>query len=120
MLVACRAWEGMYQGLHGIEDLTVFEAADMDEAENELAEWGIVASEELIYSYGLEDDYFDECEEDGCEYDITDSVCWCDRGWVGFVVKDGIFTSCREAEAKLCELGFNLFKREYCTDQEVG
>ena len=49
MLVACRAWEGMYQGLHGIEDLTVFEAADMDEAENELAEWGIVASEELIY-----------------------------------------------------------------------
>ena len=52
MLVACRAWEGMYQGSCGIEDLTVFEAADMNEAENELAEWGIVASEELIYSYG--------------------------------------------------------------------
>ena len=120
MLVACRAWEGMYQGSCGIEDLTVFEAADMNEAENELAEWGIVASEELIYSYGLEDDYFEECEEDGCEYDITDSVCWCDRGWIGFVVKDGIFTSCREAEVKLCELGFNLFKKEYCTDQEVG
>ena len=112
MLVACRAWEGMYQGSHGIEDLTVFEAADMDEAENELAEWGIVASEELIYSYGLEDEYFEECEEDGCEYDITESPF--------FVVKDGVFASCREAEAKLCELGFNLFKKEYCTDQEVG
>ena len=40
MLVACRAWEGMYQGLHGIEDLIVFEAADMDEAENILTDWG--------------------------------------------------------------------------------
>ena len=38
----------------------------------------------------------------------------------GFVVKDGVFASRREAEAKLCELGFNLFKEEYCTDQEVG
>ena len=120
MLIACRAWEGIYQGLHGIEDRTVFEAADMDEAENILTNWGVTASEELIYSFGLEDGYFEECEEEGYEYDITDSVCWCDRGWAGFVIKDGAFTSCREAEEKLYELGFNLFKEKYCTGQEVG
>lgn len=114
MLIACYAYEGMYQGLHGIEDKVVLEVKDIEEAREALDEWGMEASEGLIYSYGLEDEYFDECEADGCEYDITDSISWCERGWYGHIIKDGKFASAAEADAELSHHDFNTFVEMYC------
>lgn len=116
MLVACYAYEGMYQGLHGIEAKCVMEVSDnIEDAIDEICEWGSVESEELIFSYGLEDDYLDEDEEGG---DITESTYYCDRGWYAHKIKDTNL-SVHELDEKLCELGMNLFIEEYCEQEAL-
>lgn len=125
MLIACQAWEGMYQGLHGIESLAVLEVKDIKDARNQLDDWGNTESEELIYSYGLEDEYLNEMdfwndsEDVEDEYDITESNYYYDRGWRGYVIKPDAFTSEQEADKKLCALGFDVFREEYCDNNEI-
>ena len=109
MIVACRAWEGMYQGLHGIEDFEVMEVSD-DNFENEINEWGRVASEELIYSFGLEDKYLEDTDSD----DITESYYYCDRGWIAHKVRDDVKEKIEVLNNEVCYLGFDLFIEEYC------
>lgn len=121
MKVFVYAYEGMYQGLHGIEDLDVLEVSDnLEEAEKEIDDWGREASEELIYSYGLEDEYCDaenEKNEDD-EWDITESTCYCDRGWYAHKVRDDVTLSLSELREACCNDGKNIFVKEYC-EQEV-
>lgn len=118
MLIACQAWEGMYQGLHGIESLAVLEVKDIEDARDQLNDWGRLESEELIYSYGLENEYLSNFDVED-EYDITESNYYCDRGWRGYAIKPGMFSSQYEADHELCRLGFDVFKEEYCETQEI-
>ena len=114
MLIACYAYEGMYQGLHGIEDKVVLEVKDMEEAQEVLNEWGMEASEGLIYSYGLEDEYLD----DDAEGDVSESNYWYDRGWYGYVIKESKFSSAAEADKELAHHDFDTFVKLYC-DKEI-
>lgn len=116
MLIACQAWEGMYQGLHGIEALAVLEVKDIEDAKEQLAAWGNEESEQLIYSYGLEDEYLSEFDEDE-EIDITESYSYCDHGWRGYIVREGAFESETAADEKLCSLGYDSFVEEYCESE---
>lgn len=117
MLIACQAWEGIYQGLHGIENKIVLKAKDLEDARNELDEWGREASEELIYSYGLESEYLSEFDEDDEYADITESNYYCERGWRGFIIKEGKFSSEKEADRELANHDFDCFVKEYCESE---
>lgn len=118
MKVFVYAYEGMYQGLHGIEDLDVLEVSDnLEEAEKEINDWGREASEELIYSYGLEDEYCNTENEDD-EWDITESIYYCERGWYAYKVRDDVTLSLDELREKCFNEGKNLFIKEYC-EKEV-
>lgn len=116
MLVFCYAYEGMYQGLHGIEDMCVMEVSDNEtEAMNTVNEWGNEASVGLIYSYGLEDDYYSEaCQEEDDELDIEESCYFQDRGWYAYKIKKDIALSQKELDEECYRLGKELFIEEYC------
>lgn len=113
MLIACYAYEGMYQGLHGIEDKRVIEVKDIKDAREQLYEWGSAASEDLIFSYGLEDEY---CED---EEDVYESTYYCDRGWYGHIIKDGKFASADEADRELAHHDFDSFVDMYCEKEAI-
>ena len=121
MLVACYAYEGMYGGLHGIHALAVMQVSDkLEDAIEEVEEWGRESSEDLIYSFGLEDDYLSEYDEDDEEADITESNYYYDRGWVAHRIKNEYAQkySEHELDVKLSNEGFNLFVERYC-DKEA-
>lgn len=114
MLVACYAYEGMYQGLHGIESMRVMRVSDnLEDAIDEICEWGSEESEELIYSYGLEEDYEDD--EIG---DFTESVYYEDRGWYAHKIKDTNL-SVNELDEELCHLGMEEFVEKYCEKEAL-
>ena len=116
MRVAVNAVEGMYQGLHGIEDSDVLDVENI----SEINEWGNEASAELVYSYGLEDDYYASlgCYEDSDDLDedvnIEDSDYWSDRGWLAYRVRDDVTKSLDELREEIATLGFELFVQDYC------
>lgn len=115
MLVACYAYEGMYQGLHGIETMCVMEVSDnLKEAIRKVEDWGSAESEELIYSFGLEEDYLDD-DEDG---DITESIYYCDRGWYAHKIKDTNL-SVNKLDEELCHLGMEEFVEKYCEKETL-
>lgn len=92
MVIYIYAWEGMYQGLHGIADENIFEVED-DISEEELQkliyDWGDEMSDGLIYQYGLEGEYLEELDDyDEDDYDIRECPSYCDRGWTAHKVKD--------------------------------
>lgn len=73
MLFYIWAAEDMYQGLHGIEDYGVFECKDIEEADY----IGCEMSLDVISSYGLECQYYDDEEEDDdVEYDCREHTVW--------------------------------------------
>lgn len=115
MRVFCYAYEGMYHGLHGICDYGVMDFPDnMKEAIEELNLWGDEASEQLIYSYGLEDEY--ELEEDES---IEDTYAYQDRGWYGHKIRDDVELSTVELDRLCCELGPEYFIEEYCEKESI-
>lgn len=71
MLVFIHAFEEMYQGLHGIEDMRVVEVQSMAEADD----WGREMSCGVIESYGLNEEY--GYEEDDEEMDYREHMAWC-------------------------------------------
>jgi hypothetical protein len=115
MLVAVNAVEGMYQGLNGVEDSDVLEVDNI----SEIKEWGNEASADLVYSYGLEDDYYaslgyeddDDLDE---EVNIEDCDYWSDRSWIAYRVRDDVTMSLDDLREEMGMLGFELFVQEYC------
>ena len=109
MLVFVYAYEGMYQGLHGIYSQDVIEVSDNSEmAQKEIDEWGNCESEELIYSYGLEDKYSDD------EDDIIDSNYYQDRGWEAHKIRSDINLSLSELKAEAGRHDRDGFIKLYC------
>ena len=114
MLIYVYAYEGHYQGLHGVENMCVMEVSnDLGKAKAEINEWGHEASNELIYSFGLEEEYFGdydgrEIDEDEW-YDAT-----CDCGWYAYKIREDVNLSERELDELCCQLGDELFRKEYC------
>ena len=119
MLVYVYAYEGHYQGLHGVEDMCVMEVSDnLEKAKKEINEWGHEASNELIYSFGLEEEYFGdydgrEIDEDEW-YDAT-----CDCGWYAYKIREDVNLSERELDELCCQLGDELFRKEYCEGNAI-
>lgn len=112
MLVFVYAYEGMYQGLHGIYSQDVIEVSDNFEmAQKEIDEWGNCESEELIYSYGFDGEYLDN--EDNKD-DITDSVYYQDRGWEAYKIKSDINLSLSELKAEAARHDRDGFIKLYC------
>lgn len=125
MLVCCQAWEGMYQGLHGIETIEVIKVSDnIEEAKKEINEWGALESEDLIYTYGLEKEYLENLEDYGDEgydevyADITETSYYYDRGWRAWKVRDDIILSGEDPEEELDDIrysiGLDSFIEKYC------
>jgi YesN/AraC family two-component response regulator len=110
----------MYQGLHGIKDLCVMEVSDHEtEAREAIEDWGNEASTELIYSYGLEDEYYAEaCQEDEDELDISESYYFQCRNWFAYKIRKDVTLSEDELNKECYCLGEELFIEEYC-EKEV-
>lgn len=101
MLVYIYATEGMYQGLHGIHACGVYEVSDIEEA-NDI---GREMAEDLIYSFGLEEEY-EDC-------DIEAELCWAIHP-----IKEGTGKTRHELDVLCSRMGDNSFVEEYC-DEEV-
>lgn len=127
MKVFCQAWEGIYQGLHGIESLCVMEVSnDIETAIDEINEWGNVESEELIYSYGLEDEYLsdigwwgDDEENENEDADITQSFYYENRGWRAFKIREDVDKTVYELDELCYRLGDRLFIEQYCEKETL-
>ena len=115
MLVYVYAYEGHYQGLHGVEDMGVMEVSDnLEKAKKEINEWGHEASHELIYSFGLEEEYFEDYDEVN-EEEWLDATCDC--GWYAYKIRKDVNLSERELDELCCQLGAELFIAEYCEQE---
>ena len=117
MLVYVYAYEGHYQGSHGIEDMCVMEVSDnLEKAEKEINEWGFEASHELIYSFGLEEEYFEDYN-DISEEEWLDATYDC--GWYAYKIREDVNLSERELDELCCQLGDELFRKEYCEGNAI-
>ena len=120
MKVFIYATEGMYQGLHGIEDMCVTEI-------NSIHEGNAIGKEmayDLITSFGLEDEYAmleDEYAMSQSDYDEESGEFpeWNGEAeelyWNIYEIKDeykDIETS--ELDSIACNLGHESFIKEYC------
>lgn len=70
MIFLVRACEGIYQGLHGMEDIEIIEAQDLDEIHSIATEMSI----ELMGNYTSITDELETYVED--EIDFNDTVKW--------------------------------------------
>jgi hypothetical protein len=117
MFVFVYAYEGMYQGLHGIYSQDVIEVSDdIEAAQLEIHEWGNTESEELIYSYGSEDDYLDDEDAEG---DITESYCYGDRGWEAQEIRSDVNLSLSELRAEAANHNRDGFIELYCEKEDI-
>ncbi len=115
MIVAVNAVEGFYQGLHGVQESDVIVVDNI----SEINEWGNEASADLVYSYGLEEEYYgslgyEDCDDWGEEVNIEDCDYWCERSWIAYRVRDDVTMSLDELRGEMGTLGFELFVQEYC------
>lgn len=107
MLVFIHAYEDFYCGLHGVEDMRVEEVSSMKEAN----EWGREMSCEVIDSYGMDEHYgFDEDDE---EMDYSEHLCWS-----VFKIKDEfVGLGAKELEHLASRVhGAESFIDKYCED----
>jgi hypothetical protein len=115
MRVFIHAYEGQYCGLHGIEDLTCTEVNSVEEA----YEIGKEMSEEVISSFGLEDEWL--AEEDESE-DCTDYGTYAEfygLEYEIYKIKDEVHLSIEELDALCFQYGKDLFINEYCEPQAL-
>lgn len=110
MRVFIYAYEGQYCGLHGIEDLTCTEVDSVEEAE----EIGREMSEDVITSFGLEDEWLaeDDESEDCTEY-ATYAECF-GLEYEIYKIKDEVDLSIEELDSICSHLGKETFINEYC------
>ena len=110
MRVFIHAYEGQYCGLHGIEDLTCVEVNSIEEAK----EIGREMSEDVITSFGLEDEWLAEDDE---SEDCTDYGTYAEYYGLEYEIykiKDEVDMSIEELDSKCAYLGDKMFVEEYC------
>lgn len=100
MLVYIYATEGIYQGLHGINACGVYEVSSIEDA-NEI---GREMAEDLIYSFGLEEEYEDS--------DIEEDLYWAIHK-----IKEGTGKTEHELDVLCSHLGDHLFVEKYCEEE---
>lgn len=108
MKVIGYVWEDLYQGLHGIDELAIFEVSDdIKLAKEEINDWGAEAAEDLIYSFGLEEEY----EEDEMDFG---------GGWFAYKIKDAYYhLSIKKLEEICNEIGTADFIEDYCEKEPL-
>lgn len=115
MRVFIYAYEGQYCGLHGIEDLTCTEVNSIKEAE----EIGREMSENVISSFGLEDEWLAEDDE---SEDCTDYGTYAEYFGLQYEIykiKDEVNLSIRELDSICSRLGKETFINEYCEPEAL-
>ena len=108
MLVAYQVVEDIYQGLHGIEEIGVFKLPDgltKEEIKTKCDEYCEPIVEDIIISYGLEDEY------NGEEY-------W-SGNWTCYKVRDDAKLSEWALDNELCMMGFDMFSDKYCIKEDL-
>ena len=123
MLVFIYATEGMYQGLHGINWQDVVEVSDdLEKAIDEVNEYGDYESDQLIYSFGLEDEYLVEFDEEDIEedkYGIEDSYYYSDRSWMAWKIRNDVKLSLDELRKEACNHNYKSFVEMYCEEESL-
>lgn len=123
MLVFIYATEGMYQGLHGINWQDVVEVSDdLEKAIDEINEYGDYESDQLIYSFGLEDEYlegFDEEDIEEGENGIGDSYYYSDRSWSAWKIRDDVKLSLDELRGEAGRHDDESFVEMYCEEESL-
>lgn len=108
MLVAYKVVEDIYQGLHGIEEIGLFDLPDnltKEKIEKDCNEYCSPIVGDLIISYGLEEEY--EGEE-----------CWSGY-WTCYKIRDDVKLSEWALDNELSMMGFDLFADEYCIKEDL-
>ena len=100
MLVYIYATEGIYQGLHGINACGVYEVSSMEDA-NEI---GREMAEDLISSFGLEEEYEDS--------DIEEDLYWAIHK-----IKEGTDKGAHDLDVLCSRMEYSSFVREYCEEE---
>lgn len=122
----CYATENKYGGLHGIEDIFVTEAKDIEEAQNDCFE----ASIELMSSYGdIEEELREEAkfclgDEEAEDQDKLDEAfyeCQCENACAQVWEVDeekAKNLSTYELDTIACNEGYETFIEEYCIQED--
>lgn len=105
MKVFIYAYEQNYGGLHGIYDMCV---CDIDSL-NEIDEIGSDMAQQVVDSYSY-------LFEDECDDEDDDSISLC---WESYKIKDNIALSTNELDRICNELGYELFIKEYCDNDNL-
>lgn len=107
MRVFIYAYEGTYSGLHGICSQCVTDVEDIQEAN----EYGCEMAEDVFYSYGLDEEYENDGDD---EFDIEPELCW-----DVYKIRDDVTLSVHELDEISCKLGHELFVEEYCEKEPI-
>ncbi len=116
MIVAIYAYEGRYQGYHGINDMGVFEV----ENEAEANDCGREMAEGVVDSFGLREEIIEEelafnpdLSEDDLWEDIEDDL---ELSWEIAKVLNTKGKTVDELDKEISHLGWDLFLEEYETE----
>lgn len=108
MLVAYKVIEDVYQGLCGMEEIGLFNLPDNlteEEIKKECDAYCSPIVEDIITSYGLEEEY--ENEE-----------CWSGY-WICYKIRDDVKLSESALDNELSMIGFDIFADEYCIKEDL-
>jgi hypothetical protein len=103
MKVFIYATEGLYDGLHGIYSLAVYDVDSVNEAED----IGFDMAEDLVYQYGLEDEYSERQLEPHYYCTI-------------YKIADDVDYSVEELDRMCHRLGRDLFVLKYCEENPIN
>jgi len=104
MRVFIYAYEDTYKGLHGIYDVRVVDVSSLEEAN----EYGMVMSGDVIESYGIADENFDEDEYEAA---FSEACMW-DIYPIDEKKAKGL--SIEELDKLASDWGKDLFIKKYC------
>ena len=111
MLVFIHAYEGMYQGLHGIEDYAVYDISTEEEANEigrEMAE-GVIATYSYYLHYGNDDEEDEDSFDDMIEEELY---------WDIYKIKDTRPIDVLKRAA--ANLGAESFIESYCYEETIN
>lgn len=112
MIVAIYAYEGQYQGLHGISDTAVVEVDDMNAA----TELAMQMSEDVMYNYSqIIDEFREEAYEQGYEEDTEES-----EEYIQECINTNIMYEIYEVVKNLDDFdGYDSLEQEFYQQREI-